>query len=822
VGSKAYNCARLRQVGLPVPDGFAIPNNAMIDPIFHVELNKALNQFPEQTLFAVRSSASDEDSTKHSFAGIHETKLNVTRDGVAEAINACIASVKSQRAIAYRITLGLSIDNIKTGILVQEMIQPTVSGVAFTLNPVTGANNEMVINASWGLGEAIVSGQVEPDEFHLRKLDGIVLFARVGSKLYRVLSRKGVSSLIETERQEQEKRTLTDEQLHNLAVLLRNIEKEYGSAQDVEWCHDGDQFWILQSRAVTTRPQSQVSDTRWTRANAREVLPDLMSPQTLPIICEVLDRAMRLFYTDIVAPKTELGPVAKGFYGCPYFNLSQLLHINRLIDMSPAALYRQMGHEGEIRKEDELPQGRTIQETLRSVPAVMRILWNILTVDKIMSKQLNLVEEFVSRYKSRDYVTMSDMEVWNIINLDIASLSQFVFPTFPIMAGLAYHRNMIQSICEKVGFPPERLLDTQLALGEKSITAQQGLDLMIMANQARVEKKAREYFLTNSDDFKNFRDGLKNTNFLKEFDNLLEKYGHRGNFESEWALPRYFEDPNPLLSVIRVHIQAPNILKLEEIRKRQEHEANEIWHNFEEKMTWRQRRILVPRVRRALKGAKQLSLCRERNRFELARVVSEIRRLHLVLAERFTTRDWIEEPNDYFFLKLEEVSKILDSNVEINVKPIISRRKNDYEAWRNLEMPLVMTDSDLIALIRKTSSLMPIASISTLRGLNISSGFVEGEVIVITEPSEFIQMKKGAILVAPVTNPTWTPLFALASGVIVEIGGTLSHSSIVAREYRLPAIANVKDATKLLKTGDRVRLDADNETVEVLSHSRKV
>jgi pyruvate,water dikinase len=131
-------------------------------------------------------------------------------------------------------------------------------------------------------------------------------------------------------------------------------------------------------------------------------------------------------------------------------------------------------------------------------------------------------------------------------------------------------------------------------------------------------------------------------------------------------------------------------------------------------------------------------------------------------------------------------------------------------------MPLVMRESDLPALIRKASSLMPNASISTLRGLNVSSGFAEGEVIIITEPDEFVRMKKGAILVAPVTNPNWTPLFALASGIIVEIGGTLSHSSIVAREYGLPALANVKDATKLLKTGDLVRLDADNQTVEIL------
>ena len=130
-----------------------------------------------------------------------------------------------------------------------------------------------------------------------------------------------------------------------------------------------------------------------------------------------------------------------------------------------------------------------------------------------------------------------------------------------------------------------------------------------------------------------------------------------------------------------------------------------------------------------------------------------------------------------------------------------------------------MRESELPALMRRATSTMPDSSVTKLRGLNISSGLVEGEVVVITGPTEFSRMKQGAILVAPATSPAWTPLFTLAAGIIVEIGGTLSHSSIVAREYGLPALANVKDATKLLKDGDHVRLDAENETVEVLLHS---
>jgi len=327
---------------------------------------------------------------------------------------------------------------------------------------------------------------------------------------------------------------------------------------------------------------------------------------------------------------------------------------------------------------------------------------------------------------------------------------------------------MVQSICEKVGFPSERLLDTQLAVGERSVSAQQGLELLALANQVRDEELAREYFLTASDTFENYRESLRGTNFLMKFETFLQTYGHRGNFESDWSLPRYNEDPTSLLSVIRIHVHTPNILTPEEIRTRQDHEATEAWLEFEGKLTWWQRYMVVPRVRWALKRAKQMRLWRERNRFEQARIFSELRRWHLVLAERFAERGWIEKPVDYFFLELKEVGVVTaDGNEAVRLKSIIAGRKGDYDTWRRLERPLLMRESELTALMRRATSTMPVSSVTQLRGLNISSGLVEGEVVVITGPNDFARMKQGAILVAPATNPAWTRARA-TSTILIE------------------------------------------------------
>jgi pyruvate,water dikinase len=189
------------------------------------------------------------------------------------------------------------------------------------------------------------------------------------------------------------------------------------------------------------------------------------------------------------------------------------------------------------------------------------------------------------------------------------------------------------------------------------------------------------------------------------------------------------------------------------------------------------------------------------------------------MGERLAERGLIDERDDYFYLTHEEISASLDdASMAARLRSIVASRKAEIETWRHLEMPLLMRESELPSLMRRAALPLLTGDGAELRGLCVSAGCVEGEVLVMRDASEFARMKRGAILVAPATDPSWTPLFTLASGVIVEVGGTLSHASTVAREYGLPALANLKDATKLLKDGDRIRLDATNGVVRLLGH----
>jgi len=801
VGGKAYNCARLTQAGIPVPDGLVISTETTDAEIQQLARDPWLASLPADALFAVRSSGIGEDSEGHSFAGIHDTHLNVARDQIVEAVLVCRRSAISEQAIAYRRARHLDEENGRIGVLVQRMVPAVTSGVAFTINPITGAD-EIVINAAPGLGEALVSGRIEPDEYRLRKSDLGVLSSRTVSE---------VSDTSDTS------------DLAALGRLLIRIEQLYGAPQDVEWCHDGEQYWIVQSRPVTTtiinqirNPQSSIRnvDPEWTRANVAEVLPDQVSPQALAVYVDMLDRGEREFMGRLFAPESELGPVVKVFHGRPYFNLSQFRHVCLIVGAAPADLLNSLGHPERIRPEDAIATRPPLRDLLRALPDLVRIGLDDVRAARIMRDHEAHIDQVLARL-AVDPSTLSDHETWATVQwwLEIAPES---LHTVFVMGGVMIREQFLRKACEAAGFSYERLVYPQLAAGERSVSTQQAVDLVALAGVARHETAAMTYLLNgvNRDGtFAGFRTALAGTMFLDRFERFLDRYGHRGRYESDWALPRLHEQPAPLLFAIREQLHGkPQDMKA--LAERQEADAAAAWRAFVAKLTRWQRWTLLPRVRSTVRRLKKQYVWREKVRSDLTRVLSLMRAWHLVLADRFVERGWIDRRDDYFLLRLEEVGRAIDDPGRgPRLREIVKRRAAELAEQRDLQMPLLMRESELPALMRQQHAPAG-GDHDELRGLCVSPGSVEAEVVVMRDPSEFATMKRGAILVAPATDPSWTPLFTLASGVIVEVGGMLSHASTIAREYGLPALANVKNATRILKTGDRVRLDASGGRVQ--------
>jgi pyruvate,water dikinase len=791
-GGKASNCARLKQSGFPVPDGLVVLSTATDASLVDVARHRWFADVPSDELFAVRSSGIDEDSAGESFAGIHETLLNVTREGLAHEIRTCRESARSAQAREYRRAKGRP-DTGQMGVLVQRMVKATVAGVAFTVNPVTGATDEVVINASWGLGEAIVSGRVDPDEFVVAKSTSDIRWRRIGEK--------GLDHATGA--------ALTDPQVHELTTLVLQVALHYGVPQDIEWCYDGAGFWIVQSRPVTTTV-APIDEIEWTRANLAEVLPDLTSPQALAAFETLLERAERRSLGSLAAPHAQLGPFVKTFYGRMYFNLSQLRHVCRITGAAPATMLKSMGHAGAIHPGDEIAPPLSLR-TLRALPDLVRVVWRHMRAARVFARHEGRTRQYLDRLHRIDPRALSDGVLWSEIDRWASSGPEFM-QTVLLFGGVIFHEGPVWKACAKVGFPFERLVFPQLAVGERSVSAQQAFDLVALARTAQREPAAADYLLGDADpgDVVQLRRTLAGTAFLREFEAFIDAYGHRGRYESDWALPRYREDPSALLQSIRMHLQQGTIEDPNREAARKDREAEEAWTAFEARLSPWQKRTLLPRVRRSVAMVKRYYVWRERVRSDLVRVLSILREWHLVLADRFVERDWLDARDDYFMLYLDEVaSTIRGDRAPQTLRSIVALRVAERTRVAGLQMPLLMHASQLPSLIRTAGVSDMTTNDDELRGQPVSGGCVEAEVVVVRDPADFRHMRPGAILVAPATDPSWTPLFTLAAGVIVEVGGVLSHASTIAREYGLPAIANVRQATRRLRTGDRVRLDAN-------------
>jgi phosphohistidine swiveling domain-containing protein len=524
----------------------------------------------------------------------------------------------------------------------------------------------------------------------------------------------------------------------------------------------------------------------------------------------MLNKAQRQFMGRLLAPEAELGPMFKVFRGRMHMNLSQMRRVVTLANAPAADMLRSLGHPEAIQPDDEIPRRAPILEILNCLPDFIRIASYDARARSLMRRHEARTRAIREQLIANEPHGLADRQIWDALQGWLVSAPDAIQIVF-VMSGVLFRETSIRKTCIAVGFSYERLVYPQLAAGERSVSTRQATELVVLAEVARDEERSRTYLLGNDGSFGDFRAALAGTTFLTRFDRFLDAYGHRGRYESDWAIPRLHENPAPALFAIQQHLHSQPV-DLKAVVERQNAEAADAWNEFEARLTRWQRWTIVPRVRSLLTRLKKQYVWREQVRSDLTRILRYVRGYHLTLAGRFVERGWIDRRDDYFLLLLDEVdAAILDPNRATGLRAIAARRAKELEAEKRLRMPMLMRESQLAALLQQSTAAEVTGDVLT--GLCVSPGAVEAEVVVMTDPAEFASMKRGAVLVAPATDPSWTPLFTLASGVIVEVGGMLSHASTIAREYGLPALANVKNATRILRTGDRVRLDASRGTV---------
>ena len=780
---------------------------------------------PADAALAVRSSATAEDSETASFAGIHRSYLNVIGpDALADAIRDCYASLWTPTAVAYRRRMGLTDRQVGGALVIQQLVQSLYAGVAFSADPVTGRRDRVVVNAAFGLGEAIVSGSVEADEYHLhidhtgpvKLVDG-----RIGLKHHAV--RPAIDGGTVTEDlgyAERSEPVLAKPQLEELCRVVRRIQDTLGDGvqpQDVEWCHDGWRLVVTQARPITALPEATFQAlagqaTIWSNANLKDALPGVQSPLGWWFNSLTVEVLLRQIFWRSGYDLPEGLTWSRLYDGRAYMNLSALQWAAwDAYGWPPAETNRALGgHQPEITVPPAAPAWSKLgrQRLVRMTRMGSLLRRSARSAERTFKKVWDWCREFEREGFSDRYHELEFLHrLWAVEK----QRREFLPETMIHNVGGLWSARLTQLLEKRFPGRGQALTSALLAGAEGITSAEQGYRLVAVARAAAAEPTAHAYFVTDPFDPDSFRIALRGTTTLKELERFLEEFGHRGVYEMEIMNPRWSEEPAFVLETIRTYLRdgLPEQDPQAGARAKRATAEAEVAGAIRFSTSYPLYRFLLGKAREAMR-------LREGAKSALVRLIRPARLAALAIGRRLTARGVLQQPEEVFFLTGDEIASLLA--VQWNgagIRAILAHRHARREALQALQSPDVILGDKAVVNLRT-----PVDSATTaphekgaLQGVAVSSGKAQGPARLIRHPQEGTALRKGEVLVAPSTDPAWTPLFLRASAVVMEVGGYLSHGAIVAREYGIPAVVNVSGAMGHFQDGQVLHVDGDTGKV---------
>jgi rifampicin phosphotransferase len=728
--------------------------------------------------WAVRSSATDEDTAHATYAGIYKTVLGVPADGLDAAIRDCWASLWTTTVLIYHERVRPS-QMPAMAVVLQPMLAPGSAGVAYSRHPVTGRSDVVVINAVRGLAEPLVNGQAIPDQ----------VVVQTGGSPQIVEHR-----LADADRQP----SLSERDAFMLAEQCRSIEQRLGHPVDIEWALTDGALWFLQARAIPPMRSTAVLTEPmcvWSRANFKETLPDLPSPLGLSFLREFMDRAIVRHYRTLgctVPPG--LSPV-RIIRGRPYINVSLFQFFMAQLGGDPDSITGQMG--GQFHP---LPVHPPRLPLWRLLPAGLWMEWRMRRAALLAPRWFADIKRMAGEHMLESARALSPEEL--LARLDRLSRQLYERDlTFPTVGGVSQGLYLLRVLLERrLGREGRTLLNASLQGCSLVISAQQIFRLMELAETAGQEPSVRAFFLAEPWDPSRFRDRLTGTACLRGFDEYLADYGHRAVGESDMMSPRFAEMPDYLLGIIRAHLQRPPARSVSEIRREQDMTRAAALQRVRTVCGRRVHEWFFFRWCHA-RLARFLAL-REANRHALMHFAAASRRLLLLIGQHFAGCQVLAVPDDIFFLTSDEIREIVQDHRR-DWRGRVAARRAERERNASLEAP------DTIVGTGPAAQPEARGSSEALTGLPISPGCAEGPACLVRSPDDRARVRAGDILVVPVIDPGLAPLFGLAAGVVSEMGGALSHGAIIVREYGLPAVANVAGIMRVVRDGERIVVDAE-------------
>ena len=816
-GDKARALASLSRAGFSVPRGFAIAawaasgvSSDAMPAAWEQMITEALKRLRRQGVerFCVRSSALDEDRAAFSAAGQYATVLNVKTDRqVLEAILRVWASARSERALRYMKHTADS-EPKGVGVVVQALVASDVSGVMFTCNPLTGSPNEVVINANYGLGVTVVEGKVCPDTFRLDKASRQLKDQTIGNKAMQTIAADRTGTKDKPTPPDRQKAPALDAPTLNMLLdLAIRVERHFGDARDIEWALVGSDISVLQARPVTTvgaKPKSKGTPIKlrdklvWSNVNVGEALPGVATPLTWSVLSGFSELGFHRAFGALgctVPPDAEL---VGSFRGRIYLNMTEFFEVLAQVPgIDPTRLAKLGG--GNF---DELLGDLNLEQS--STGFVLRLPRTLVRYARENFLLQHRVAQFEATFtKERRRLSSIDPRVLSPVGLDqmLTDVEHLLDETGAIM--LTVYSNLLVAILTLWGVqrlfgPPDVGFKRDVIGGLVDVsTARPGLALWKIAQQIKTDDVMLTWLESGAPLDK--APDRPSRAALREF---LVEFGHRGAREAEIAEPRWRDDPSMVMAALRLHISRGDPEQAIARQKQKREQA-------EKRLTKAAPLALRPSLNKLMRATQRLTRTREALRDNVVQVLGMYRRVALDVSRRLEQVEPSVGEDAAFFLTIDELHKVLRAE-RSSVSALVAQRRRQFE--RDCALPDPPPTFVGFPPDRQT----PIVDTDVLEGLSASPGVVEGTARVIRGPQDASDVQADEVLVLPTADSGWSPLFVATSGVVTELGGPLSHAAIVLREYGVPAVVNVTHATRAIVSGDRVRLDGDRGTVQII------
>ncbi|MGG0289624.1 phosphoenolpyruvate synthase [Bacillus pacificus] len=766
-----------------------------------------LSRFGNEHAYAVRSSATAEDLPYASFAGQQDTYLNIIgKEAILQHVRKCWASLFTERAVMYRMQNGFEHNQISICVVVQKMVFPEASGILFTADPVTSNRKVLSIDASFGLGEALVSGLVSADNYKVK--EGKITETMIATKKLAIYAvKEGGTETKQIDPAQQKVQTLSEQQILQLEQIGRQIEAYFGCPQDIEWCLVDNVFYIVQSRPITTLyPIPEANDEEnhvYISVGHQQMMTDAMKPLGLSFFLLTTHAPMRKAGGRLFVDATQrlASPASRDFL------------INTLGKSDPLirdALTTVVERDDFITL---LPDDEKGKSAGKSVPPA-NSRPEIENDPAIVTSLIQNSEVSIKELK-RNMQTKSGSAVFDFILEDIQQqLQKILFnpqSTAVIMAGMNASTWINEKMEQWLG--EKNAADTISQSVQNNITSEMGLALMDVADVIRPYPEVIAYLqhVENDnflDEIVQFKGGEEAREAILTF---LNKYGMRCSGEIDITKTRWSEKPTTIIPMILNNIRdfeaGASKRKFEEGLQEALKKEEELLERLQQLPDGKQK---VEETKRMIRNIRNFIGYREYPKYGMINRYFIYKQALLKEAEQLVQSGVIHEVDDIYYLTFEELHEVVRTN-KLNYE-LIHKQKNDYKLYEKLTPPRVMTsDGEIITGKYKRENLPADAIV----GLPVSSGVIEGRARVILNMEE-ANLEEGDILVTAFTDPGWTPLFVSIKGLVTEVGGLMTHGAVIAREYGLPAVVGVENATKLIKDGQRIRVHGTEGYIEVL------